>query len=194
MTTFAEAYGVARTRTIVGEARCKSLWNQALRTAEIPGDVVELGTYRGGTLYLLAAACAPRKVYGIDTFRGMPKKARVGVDLHKAGDFADTSIEVVRAFVASLPNAIPVPLTFPEEFRPKSIPGPFSLAHFDGDLLESCRAFLDFVLPRLSPGGVVVFDDYRWERCPGVEKAIEERGLPIVQTAPNQGIYERPRL
>jgi O-methyltransferase len=187
--SFSEAYSVAIHHTLLTEKRCRALWLLAGITSGVPGDVIELGSYKGGSLYLLAAACPGRRVFGLDTFEGMPPKQRPPVDYHKAGDFKDTSFERVRKLVAPLPNAVPVKMTFPDGLGARPISGPFSLAHFDGDLLESCRAFLDYVLPRLSPGGVIVFDDYKAQTCAGVQMAIEERGLEVVYAFANQATY-----
>jgi O-methyltransferase len=187
--TFKEAYAVVQHHTLLTEKRCRALWLMAGVTAGIQGDVLELGTFRGGSLYLLAAACPTRRVYGVDTFAGMPAKESPGVDYHKAGDFKETSLERVRALVAPFPNATPVRMTFPEGLAQHPIDGPFSLAHFDGDLLRCCLAFLDHVLPRLSPGGAIVFDDYDMGTCRGVRMAIEERDLEVVYAFANQAVY-----
>ena len=47
--------------TLVDVYRCYELWSLAVRCAELPGDTLEVGTWRGGTGALLAAAIAARK-------------------------------------------------------------------------------------------------------------------------------------
>ena len=43
---------------------------------------------------------------------------------------------------------------------------PVALAHIDGDWYESVRTCLERIGPRLSPGGVMVIDDYfHWSGC-----------------------------
>lgn len=43
---------------------------------------------------------------------------------------------------------------------------PVALAHIDGDWYESVRTCLERIAPRLSPGGVMVIDDYdAWSGC-----------------------------
>ncbi len=43
---------------------------------------------------------------------------------------------------------------------------PVALAHIDGDWYESVRTCLERIGPRLSPGGVMVIDDYfYWSGC-----------------------------
>lgn len=187
--TFSEAYSVAKHHTLLTEIRCRALWLMAGITEGVEGDVLELGTFKGGSLYLLAAACPERKVFGVDTFTGMPAKTAPAVDWHKPGDFKETTYEKVVGLVAPFRNAAPIQMTFPEGLKGQPIDGPFSLAHFDGDILESCRAFLDHVLPRLTPGGAIVFDDYDWTYCAGVRRGIEERGLRVVHAFGNQAVY-----
>jgi hypothetical protein len=40
-------------------------------------------------------------------------------------------------------------------------------------------AAIDWFLPRMAPGGIMVFDDSDWPMCPGVKHAIEDRKLAI---------------
>ncbi len=40
-----------------------------------------------------------------------------------------------------------------------------------------------FFWPRINPGGILVFDDWEWERCPGVRRAIDEAGLKVSVSA-----------
>jgi O-methyltransferase len=74
---FARVYAEARQNTLVDVYRCYELWTVASRLAHVPGDVLEVGTRRGGTGSVLAAACArtaPDKiVYLCDTFAGVVK-------------------------------------------------------------------------------------------------------------------------
>jgi asparagine synthase (glutamine-hydrolysing) len=55
---------------------------------------------------------------------------------------------------------------------------PVALAHIDCDWHESVRVCLERIVPRLEPGGVLVFDDYdSWEGC---QQAVDEyfKGRP----------------
>ena len=46
-----------------------------------------------------------------------------------------------------------------------------SFVHLDVDLYEPTRACLDYFLPRLSPGGFVICDDYGAPTFPGAARA-----------------------
>lgn len=148
------------------------------------GDVVELGVYRGGALEAMAKAAPHRLMYGFDTFEGMPAALWREGEPHGVGDFGDTSFEAVKA---SMPkNVMLVRGMFPGSAV--GIDPSIALAHVDFDWYESTRAAIDWLLPRLVPGGVIVFDDWEWKHCPGVKKAIDEAGL-VVTAQHNQAIY-----
>lgn len=65
----------------------------------------------------------------------------------------------------------------------------FSFVHLDGDLYQTTADALDWFWPRMVPGGVIILDDVDWPKCPGVNRALEERGLltHVERTAAQQG-------
>ena len=77
-------------------------------------DVVEFGSFRGGSLLFIGTVLQriyPKaRVWGFDTFAGMPV-TDASVDLHKQADFAETSVQEVRAALdaAGLDNVTLVP-------------------------------------------------------------------------------------
>jgi hypothetical protein len=50
----------------------------------------------------------------------------------------------------------------------------FSFLHIDVDLYEPTLDSMTFFYPRINRGGIVVCDDYGFNTCPGVTKAIDE--------------------
>ena len=50
----------------------------------------------------------------------------------------------------------------------------FSFVHVDVDLYQPIKDSFEFFYPRLSPGGIMVFDDYGCVQFPGAKKAIDE--------------------
>lgn len=152
---------------------------RAVVRLEVPGDYAEFGTWRGGTLYMVAETWRrleqTRELMAFDSFEGLPPTAaRDGDALHK-GQFADVDVEEVRAFFAGKGLS-----------RVELIKGWFdktigqldgrtlALAHIDCDTYDSTVAVLDCVWNALSPGGFLVVDDYGHPDCPGVMIAIEE--------------------
>jgi O-methyltransferase len=159
-------------RTLVTTDRIFMLWQFARHANALPGDVAELGVYRGGTARVLSRTCPTKQIHLFDTFEGMPE-VDPDRDVHEAGDFADTSLEAVQEFLSDCPN-----VRFHQGFFPGTAAGledeRFSLAYIDADIYQSTRDALTFFYPRMVIGGVMVFDDYEWPRCPGVRQAIDE--------------------
>jgi predicted O-methyltransferase YrrM len=102
----------------------------------------------------------------------MPE-ALSGIDIHKKGDFADTSLESVKEFLGDCNNVVFHPGFFPVTAEPVK-DKKFCFVYFDADLYQSTKSCLEFFYPRMVRGGVMIFDDYEWKGCPGLKKAIEE--------------------
>jgi hypothetical protein len=151
-----------------------NLYQLVQRTQNLPGDIAELGVYRGGSAKLICLLKGDRRLHLFDTFEGMPT-VRADVDRHRAGDFADTSVEGVREYLGTFAGVEFYPGLFPGSARALSgAPTRFSLVHLDVDIYESTKAGLEFFYPRLVAGGMMVSHDYRSRGCPGVRKAFDE--------------------
>lgn len=173
--TLQEAYPMIRSRTLLNEDGCRVLWEAGL--AAPPGDVVEVGVYRGGSLGLLALCRQQDRIHGYDTFSGHPAVQRAEDDAvaHPVGRFWETSVEEVSAFLRALgvdlwvtlhQGAVPASAVYPS-------PPPIALLHIDVDLFESTRAALSCFAPYLIPGGIILVDDYQTADCPGVRLAVD---------------------
>jgi O-methyltransferase len=59
-----------------------------------------------------------------------------------------------------------------EETIPENAPESIALLRLDTDWYESTRHELEHLFPRLSPGGVLIIDDYgHWQGC---KRAVDE--------------------
>jgi hypothetical protein len=164
--------GVAA-RTLVHDPACYVLYRAARTVAALPGDVAEVGVYRGGTALLLARSAGPgRAVHLFDTFSGMPETDPAH-DLHRAGDFADTALADVRALLADQPHAQLHPGLFPATAAELS-DASFALVHVDVDIRRSVLDACEFFYPRLVPGALMVLDDYGWTSTVGARTATDE--------------------
>src|SRR5262249_15302486 len=71
-------------------------------TGEGGGDVVECGSYRGGSAAVLGQALTDsRLLWVFDSFQGMPEAAAAD-NFHGRGDFADTSLITVKGGLDAL--------------------------------------------------------------------------------------------
>jgi hypothetical protein len=158
-------------RSIVPKIRQEFLRKQALQVSSLRGEAAEVGVFKGGTAKLLAQAMPGRMIHLFDTFEGMPETSKF--DLHKPGDFSDTSLETVNEYLQGY-NVHFWPGIFPDSARLLPDDTEFVLIHVDVDIYESTKAVCEFFWPRLVAGGIMVFDDYNSPTCPGANKAVDE--------------------
>lgn len=50
----------------------------------------------------------------------------------------------------------------------------FSFVHIDVDIYEPTRDSISFFWERLTPGGILICDDYGFVNCPGAKKAMDD--------------------
>lgn len=129
------------------------------RTAELArraplGCFVEVGVYKGGSAWFLAEVARERgnALHLFDTFTGIPFEGPN--DGNRAGEFADTSADAVRA---AIPDAVVHVGIFPATL-PADLHG-VAFVHCDCDQFDSVRSVIDELWPRMVPGGIMVFDD-----------------------------------
>lgn len=156
---------------------------------DIEGAIVECGVWRGGSMMavaysLLAIGCTRYDLYLFDTFSGMVQPSRKDGDAaseklkRKANDkhgWCLATLDDVRANLAATgypASRIHFVQGRVEDTIPGFAPGSISLLRLDADWYESTKHDLEHLYPRLTPGGVLVIDDYgSW---PGCRKAVDE--------------------
>lgn len=171
---------------------------------DIPGDLVECGVGRGVSLASIVYAASMhklnKKVYAFDSFAGFPvaHEEDIGTRVKEQGvrpeGWSNTSPALIRSIFAhdrimkeSLLNQhlvdVEIVPGFFESTLANNMPAHIAFLHVDCDLYESTREVLECGFPRMSPGGVVLFDEYNEQRWPGATKAADElcseRGLTI---------------
>jgi O-methyltransferase len=74
---------------------------------------------------------------------------------------------------AGVENARTLRGIFPDQTA-GAVDGPIALLHVDVDVYQSAMDVVNWALPRIPMGGVVVFDDYGFFGCEGVARAVHE--------------------
>ncbi len=174
---FLETYNQIKEHTLVDIYRCYELWALGKQTSDIDGDILEVGVWRGGTGTILAKAIkniSGKKVFLADTFTGVVKAGNNDT-CYKGGEHSDTSINIVKRLLASLSlsNTEILHGIFPEDSHNR-INGNISMLHCDVDVYTSCKDIVEWCLPRLSIGSILVFDDYGFSGCEGVTTYCDE--------------------
>ena len=154
--------------SILSHDKLAVIRDAVLATNHLPGDVAELGVYRGGTARLIGHFAPDATLHLFDTFAGMPADDTHAHGSHRRGDFADCSEAAVLTLLdnpKAQTHAGVIPAGAPSNAR-------YRFAHVDLDLQQSTAAAIEYLRPRMVRGGMIVFDDYDWRHCPGVAAAI----------------------
>ena len=166
-----------------------------LSAAQIPGDFVECGVWRGGSmmctaLTLLQAGDTSRRLCLYDTFAGMVSPDAIDIDFsgRSAADqlsaerrtedshiWSYAPLEAVRQNMAStgypedLFNYVCGPV---EQTIPAVLPKSIALLRLDTDWYSSTRHELNYLFPQLVKGGVLIIDDYGYWQA--ARRAVDE--------------------
>lgn len=170
-----------------------------LKTLDIPGDIAELGVFRGLGLMtwanFLETYCIGDRtkiVFGFDNWNGFTNISSHDLDSSpnyekKIGGFSpeeyfDELTSAIQIFDSDrfIPWKSRIQLirgnieeTVPEFVKNK--PGVrFSLIHFDCDLYIPTKIALEYFWPKLVKGGIIIFDEYSIHEWPGETQAVDE--------------------
>lgn len=194
---FLPVFHTAREATMSSSSRMYALYKAVhyVLDAGIPGDFVECGVWRGGSVMVMALALLQRGVtdrviHLFDTFEGMPPPSDRDVSLlnESAALLLATqnpqdpksiwclaSLNEVKSNVFATgypPGLFRFVQGRVEETIPKSIPDSIALLRLDTDWYESTRHELEHLYPHLTAGGVLIVDDYGHWR--GSREAVDE--------------------
>ena len=159
----------------------------------IPGDIVECGVWRGGSMMAVALTLmrlgTVRRLWLYDTFSGMTApgpfdldfQGRPAADLMKSAD-PRTSLIWARSGLSSVQTAL-AETGYPkcqiefivgsvETTIPQQAPEKIALLRLDTDWFESTYHELVHLWPRLSKHGILIIDDYGdWV---GAKRAVDQ--------------------
>jgi hypothetical protein len=141
----------------------------------LPGDVAELGVYKGNTAFLLAdlAKRMNKDAYLLDTFGGFSPNDLRGIDANAGLHFGDTSLPSVQQLVGT-DRVHFIRGYFPESASQMREDLTFCLVHIDCDLYAPFDAALRYFYPRMVQGGFLILHDYANAHWKGAEKAVDE--------------------
>lgn len=161
---------------------------------EIPGDIVECGVWRGGSMLAVAKTLVrlnnfSKELYLFDTFEGMTSPAENDVDWMGAQAFkkyqvtksdngsswsyaSEKDVRRTMSLADYDEGKIHYVKGKVEDTLPGQAPDTISLLRLDTDWYESTRHELIHLFSRLSRGGILILDDYgHWK---GARKAVDE--------------------
>lgn len=168
-------------------------------TIDLPGDIVELGVYRGASLMAWANFLEVRnmgdrakQVIGFDNWKGFTRfhekdgrpeprvnKVLGGYDARVFKEILQDAVSIYDKdrFIPHKPRVLLVDGDI-EESVPRFVeenPGlRICLLHVDCDLYQPTKTALELLWPRVVTGGVVLFDDYGIRPWEGETTAADE--------------------
>lgn len=131
-----------------------SLHDHAIGCTPASGMVLEFGVFSGTSINRIASQMPGRRVYGFDSFEGLPEAWRPGfaqgafkrADLPSVVDNVELVIgwfdSTLPAFVAANPDET------------------LALLHIDCDLYSFTKTIFAFLADRIIPGTIIIFDEY----------------------------------
>jgi hypothetical protein len=144
----------------------------------IPGDLIETGVMRGGSVILMRAVLKAhgvndRTVWAADSFEGLPAPNAeeypedAGAEWHKR-PLTEVSVDHVKRNFSRY-GLLDDQVRFLKGWFKDSLPEApierLAVLRLDGDLYESTMDALVPLYPKLSPGGFVIVDDYNLPMC-----------------------------
>jgi hypothetical protein len=164
--------------------------------SSLEGDYVELGCYKGHTAHHVVNHVdferLKKSYYLYDLFAWSEGDKHTHLEAHDDEDMYDRVVEHFREFdfvtvtKGSVPESLDV--CFPERI---------AFAHIDMNHPHPESTALAMVLPRLSSGGCIIFDDYGWygyhAQKIALDPIVREYGdLSILELPTGQGLLIKP--
>lgn len=147
--------------------------------ADVPGCVVECGVWRGGMIAGMVEVLGPDRRYVLfDSFQGLPKPKEI--DGPAALEWqANTSSPLYFDNCSAPQSAAEEAMRLSRAKHVQICPGWFddtvtgftplesiAVLRLDGDWYDSTMTCLTHLFPHMSPGGIVIVDDYPvWDGC-----------------------------
>lgn len=177
----------------------------------LPGVIIDLGIFRGASTFTWAKLCEifcptdiRKIVYAFDTFKGFPGLSKndgiknIKNDRNTGGYFTGTSIENdlilaqeamnydrhlrhLNRIVFIKGNVIK---TIPKFLTKKGNGLKIALLNLDLDLYEPTKIALEYFVPQMTRGGIIIADEYAVDTFGGETKAIDEYFKKILGRRP----------
>lgn len=159
-------------------ARAAFISQQLMRVMKVPGDIAEFGCWRGATTSLMAKLISlhkdgkHKKVHAFDTFKGFDKQVQEEKKLRSGYKGSSKELMAQLALVGLADRVVLHVGDICETV--KEFDAQLSLVYIDCDVYEPCLAALYGCHAQLSPGGLIVFDEWNDPAWPGETQACNE--------------------
>jgi O-methyltransferase len=146
-----------------------ALYSLVRMQASVPGNMVEIGMYRGGSAGIICHLKGEKKFYGFDTFEGFPGRTETDEKWFREKQYSARQ-EGVAAYLAKFADVTLTKGIFPQSGA--ILNGQrFSFVNLDVDLYKGIIDSLNFVWEKMSDRGLILIHD---SHLGGVKNAIAE--------------------
>lgn len=141
-----------------------NILNFIKNTRDVPGDILELGTWLGGFTYLMAKYLnmtnSDKRIITCDSFEGMPEKMTKGRKVTQG--LLKVDIELIKDKFKrfGVDDRITIVKGFIEKTLPTLENKTISFAFIDTAAYDSMKFALEFIYPKISKNGIIAVDDY----------------------------------
>jgi O-methyltransferase len=204
---FRKTFQKFRDFTMIPEDHYTANLQLALRVKNVPGAIVECGTWRGGMIAGIADILGSDRHYFLfDSFEGLPAAKEVDGKAALAWQ-RDTSSpiyydncrasedEARTAMSKSAARQLTIVKGWFNETLPRASTGPIALLRMDADWYDSTKQILASLADLVVPEGVIIVDDYfTWEGCTrAVNECAAQKSWMIRQFWPPGVCFIQPR-
>ena len=171
--------------------RCYNLVKLFNSSHSVSGDIAEAGVFRGSTARLMVEVMnagqlnmTDKEIVLFDSFEGLPDLGSEDIPTryppdaegsepfyrHTPRRFSNTNMELVAGMFADTPSVVLQKGWIPNSFA-EHLNRYYSFVHIDVDLYQSTKDCLEYFVPRMNEGGIILCDDYLSLRFPGARIA-----------------------
>ena len=164
-------------------ARHLSIYEIYKKVLNLPGDIAEIGVFKGGSFLFLAKLCeifepnSYTRVFGFDWFKGMkPSDEEKNI---KSGSYSSSYETLKKAIeiqdLDRIAKVVRIDVTKDlKKYFEKNKGQKYKLVFFDAGTYEVVKTALPFFWERLVHGGILILDQYADMRAYGETLALDE--------------------
>jgi rfaE bifunctional protein nucleotidyltransferase chain/domain len=156
--------------------KLRLLAEELLSVAHLPGDIADLGSCQGGSAMILRRLVPDKHLYLFDTWEGTPYDDELCH--HKRGEWKASLVDCQK-LVGVNEMTHYYQGVFPDyQLLANDQERKLCFVYVDMDTEQATYDAINIFWPRMVPGGKIVIDDYGWEPCAGVRKAVDKAAIP----------------
>ena len=177
---FQTFYKKIKKLTMLDHVRLYTIWDNIKNVKNIDGDLIEVGSWRGGVSMLMGQKLlfekSQKKVFSYDTFHGVVKSSKLD-PFYKNNEHNEADLDEYKENLEKLKldNIRIYSGIYPDDFLSNINPHTrYSLAHIDVDTYQSAYDSFKFIWDKMSVNGIFIFDDYGFHQTSGIRLCVDD--------------------